>query len=311
MGKPRPSGGKPALERTPDVPPGAAKEGIPVSIDLHVHSSASDGTLPPAAVVQAAWAAGVTALAITDHDTMDGVAEAMAAAERLGIELVPGVELNTDRTYGEVHILGYFIPPDAHGFYSLLAQRREARVQRGLKMVERLQELGFRISFDDVLRVAGGGAITRPHVARAMVEAGCVASVQEAFQRYLYTGGPAYVPRDPFSAFDAVRAILEAGGVPVLAHPGRMTEEGKQLIPALVEHGLQGLECYYPEHSPEETEHFLALAAKYDLVVTGGTDAHGPGSGHDRRIGSVSVPPGAVEALKERRERLVRQGRRS
>jgi len=280
-----------------------------VSIDLHVHSNASDGTLSPAAVVEAARAVGVTALALTDHDTMDGVSEAMAAAEALGLELVPGVELNTDRTWGEVHILGYFIPPDASGFYELLARRREARVRRGEKMVQRLQELGFRISFDDVLRIANGGAITRPHVARALVEAGCVASIEEAFARYLYTGGPAYVPREPFSAFDAVRAILDAGGVPVLAHPGRMSEEGKKLIPELIEHGLQGLECYYPEHTPEDTEHFLALAAKYDLVVTGGTDAHGPGSTHDRRIGSVSAPPGAVEALRERQARLAR-GRR-
>ena len=280
-----------------------------MSIDLHVHSNASDGTLSPAAVVEAARAVGVTALALTDHDTMDGVPEAMAAAKALGLELVPGVELNTDRTWGEVHILGYFIPPDAGGFYELLERRREARVRRGEKMVQRLQELGFRISFDDVLRIAGGGAITRPHVARALVEAGCVASTEEAFQRYLYTGGPAYVPRDPFSAFDAVRAILDAGGVPVLAHPGRMSEEGKKLIPELIEHGLQGLECYYPEHSPEDTEYFLALAAKYDLVVTGGTDAHGPGSGHDRRIGSVSAPPGAVEALRERQARVAR-GRR-
>jgi len=275
-----------------------------VPIDLHTHSTASDGTLPPAAVVRAAHALGVSGLALVDHDTMDGVPEAMAAAEALGIRLVPGVELNTDRTRGEVHILGYFIPLDASGFLAMLARRREARVRRGEEMVRRLQALGFDITFDDVLRIADGGAITRPHVARALVEAGCVRSVEEAFARYLYTGGPAYVPREPFSAVDAVRAVLDAGGVPVLAHPGRLSDES--IIPELVDAGLQGLECYYPEHKPADTERFLAIAEKYDLVVTGGTDAHGPGSSHDTIIGSVSAPPGAIEALWERRERLLR-----
>jgi len=278
-----------------------------LSIDLHVHSSASDGTLSPAAVVRAAHAAGVTALALTDHDTTDGVAEAMAAAAALGVELIPGVELNTDRSRGEVHILGYYIPLDDQRFQGLLAHRRGARVRRGQAMVQRLQALGCAITFDQVERIAQGGAITRPHVARALVEAGCVASVEEAFRRYLHAGGPAYVPHEPFSPVEAVRAVLDAGGVPVLAHPGRMEDEG--IIPELVAAGLQGLECYYPEHTPADTRRFLELAAKYDLVITGGTDFHGPGSSNDRPIGSVSAPPGAVEALKERRARLARDRR--
>lgn len=276
-----------------------------VLIDLHVHSTASDGTLSPAAVVEAAHAAGISVLALTDHDTMAGVPEAMAAAARLGIQLIPGVELNTDRTYGEVHILGYLIPPEQEAFQELLAHRRAARVRRGQRMVERLQELGCPITLDQVLRIAQDGSITRPHVARALVEAGCVASMEEAFRRYLYTGGPAYVPHEPFAPVDAVRAVLAAGGVPVLAHPGRM--QHREIIPMLVEAGLQGLECYYPEHSPEDTERFLALAAKYDLVVTGGTDFHGPGSTADRRIGSVSAPADVVAALQERQARLVRE----
>lgn len=277
-----------------------------VTIDLHVHSTASDGTLPPAGVVRAAHAAGVTALALTDHDTTAGVAEAVAAARETGIQLVPGVELNTDRSRGEVHILGYLIPLEDGAFQELLARRRGARVRRGEAMVRRLQELGFDITFEHVRRIAGDGAITRPHVARALMETGGVPSVAEAFGRYLYTGGPAYVPHEPFTPVDAVQAVLAAGGVPVLAHPGRLEDEA--IIPELGEAGLQGLECYYPEHSPADTRRFLALAAKYDLVVTGGTDFHGPGSTGDRAIGSVSAPSSAVDALYERQTRLARAG---
>ncbi|MBO8141602.1 MAG: PHP domain-containing protein [Firmicutes bacterium] len=272
-------------------------------IDLHVHSTASDGTLSPAEVVRDALDQGVSVLALTDHDSMDGVPEAVDAAARLGVQLIPGVELNTDVDAGEVHILGYFIPLDSEWFQALLASRRRARVERGEKMVRRLRELGCDISFDAVKRLARGGAITRPHVARALVEAGYARSVEDAFARYLYTGGPAYVKRENFTPEEAVKAVLKAGGVPVLAHPGRLSDEG--IIPGLLAAGLQGLECYYPEHTPEQTDRFLALANEHDLVVTGGTDAHGPGSRHERRIGSVSAPADVVERLMERKARLA------
>lgn len=270
-------------------------------IDLHVHSTASDGALSPTALVEEARARNIQVVALTDHDTMDGVAEAQAAAERMGIELIAGVELNTDSPAGEVHVLGYYIPLENQAFQELLANRRRARVVRAHKMVERLRTLGMTIEYADVERFAGQGAVGRPHVARALVAAGYAADVREAFDRWIYTGGPAYVKRESFSPTEAVAAVREAGGVPVLAHPGRIRDQS--VIPELIEAGLEGLECYYPEHTPQQTEHYAALAREHDLVVTGGTDFHGPGSPHKTQLGSVPVPPSAVRELAERRGR--------
>lgn len=271
-------------------------------IDLHVHSTASDGTLSPAAVVAEARASGVAIVALTDHDTMDGVPEALAAGEAEGVRVVPGVELNTDSSAGEVHVLGYCISPQEEPFRRLLESRRRARTVRAHKMVERLRELGMPIKFADVERAAGGGNIGRPHVARALVAAGYARDVREAFERWLYKGGPAYVKRDSLTPVEAIEAVKAAGGVPVLAHPGRIADQS--IIPRLIEAGLEGLECFYPEHSPEQTERYLALAQRHGLLVTGGTDFHGPGSTHATPIGAVSAPPEAAEELLRRwRER--------
>lgn len=297
-------------------------------IDLHVHSTASDGTLSPSEVVREAHARGLCAIALTDHDTMDGVAEALQAGMRLGVEVIPGVELNTESTAGEVHVLGYFPPPEGwspeadpagHGagvvgavidreFYDLLASRRDSRAERARKMVQRLRELGMPLSYEDVLRQAGDAPVGRPHIARALLEAGYVESVKEAFDRWLHRGGPAYVPREKLSPAEAVQAIIDAGGVPVLAHPGRI--DGQWVIQELIDAGLEGLECHYPEHTPEQTERYLGLAREHGLVVTGGTDYHGPRSPHDADLGSLPVPPEAVEQLKERVRAVRRRGRR-
>lgn len=297
-------------------------------IDLHVHSTASDGTLSPSEVVREAHARGLCAIALTDHDTMDGVAEALQAGMRLGVEVIPGVELNTESPAGEVHVLGYFPPPEGwspeadpagHGagvvgavidreFYDLLASRRDSRAERARKMVQRLRYLGMPLSYEDVLRQAGDAPVGRPHIARALLEAGYVESVKEAFDRWLHRGGPAYVPREKLSPAEAVQAIIDAGGVPVLAHPGRI--DGQWVIQELIDAGLEGLECYYPEHTPEQTERYLGLAREHGLVVTGGTDYHGPRSPHDADLGSLPVPPEAVEQLKERVRAVRRRGRR-
>jgi len=297
-------------------------------IDLHVHSTASDGTLSPSEVVREAHARGLCAIALTDHDTMDGVAEALQAGMRLGVEVIPGVELNTESPAGEVHVLGYFPPPEGwspeadpagHGagvvgavidreFYDLLASRRDSRAERARKMVQRLRELGMPLSYEDVLRQAGDAPVGRPHIARALLEAGYVESVKEAFDRWLHRGGPAYVPREKLSPAEAVQAIIDAGGVPVLAHPGRI--DGQWVIQELIDAGLEGLECHYPEHTPEQTERYLGLAREHGLVVTGGTDYHGPRSPHDTDLGSLPVPPEAVEQLKERVRAVRRRGRR-
>lgn len=297
-------------------------------IDLHVHSTASDGTLSPSEVVREAHARGLCAIALTDHDTMDGVAEALQAGMRLGVEVIPGVELNTESPAGEVHVLGYFPPPEGwspeadpagHGagvvgavidreFYDLLASRRDSRAERARKMVQRLRELGMPLSYEHVLRQAGDAPVGRPHIARALLEAGYVESVKEAFDRWLHRGGPAYVPREKLSPAEAVQAIIDAGGVPVLAHPGRI--DGQWVIQELIDAGLEGLECHYPEHTPEQTERYLGLAREHGLVVTGGTDYHGPRSPHDADLGSLPVPPEAVEQLKERVRAVRRRGRR-
>lgn len=272
-------------------------------IDLHLHSTASDGLLSPAAVMAEAHRRGVRVVALTDHDTMDGVAEARKAAAELGLTLIAGIELNTDSPAGEVHVLGYYVDEDDAGFQQLLASRRRGRAERTVRIVERLQRLGYDISFADVQRIAGDGALARPHVARALTEAGYVADMKEAFDRYLHRGGPAYVKRESFSPREAIDAIVAAGGVPVLAHPGRIKDDS--VIEELVADGLQGLECYYPEHDAEQTERYVAFAAEHDLVVTGGTDFHGPDSHHEKRIGAVSAPADVVQRLLERRRRLA------
>lgn len=264
-------------------------------IDLHVHSTASDGTLSPTRVVQEARAHGVKVLALTDHDTMDGVAEAQAAGCAEGVQVIAGVELNTDSPAGEVHVLGYCISLGNEAFRALLEGRRRARTVRAHKIVDRLNELGMRVEFDDVARLADEGNIGRPHIARALVAAGYAADVREAFDRWLHEGGPAYVKRDSLSPADAIAAIKAAGGVPVLAHPGRIRDQS--VIAELIEAGLEGLECYYPEHSPEQTKRYLDLARRHGLIATGGTDFHGPGSTHRTSIGGMPVPVEAAEQL--------------
>lgn len=276
-------------------------------IDLHSHSTASDGLLSPTELVEEAVRRGVDVLALTDHDTMAGVPEASAAAERLGVHLLPGVELNTDAPRGELHILGYLVSGEEGPFARLLATRQHRRHRRAHKMVEKLRGLGVPVRMEAVERHAQGGVIGRPHVAQALVDAGHAATVGEAFAKFIGSDRPGYVKRDAFSAQEAVQAILNAGGVPVLAHPGRLADEA--YIPPLIEAGLQGIECHYPEHSPQQTARYVAIAQAHDLVITGGSDFHGFASDTPRQLGSVSVPEDAADRLYDRQRRLARQTR--
>ncbi len=237
-------------------------------------------------------------LALTDHDTTDGLDEALAAGRRYRVDVIPGVEINTDTGMHEVHVLGYFIDAADDAFQAFLGQRRAGRVERAARMVEKLRALGVRVEWERVQAIASGAAIGRPHVARALVEAGRVASVQEAFERYLSRSGPAYVPRTRLSPEEAVAAIARVGGVPVLAHPG-WGASGPVLerVPQLVEHGLRGIEVYHPDHTPDGVSAYLDVARRYGLVATGGTDYHG--GGHTAgQLGSVPVPPEVVPALR-------------
>jgi predicted metal-dependent phosphoesterase TrpH len=257
---------------------------------------------------------GVTTLALTDHDTTGGLTEALAAAEMLGIELIPGVEINTDVGEHEVHILGYFVDPARPSLQSFLARMRDGRLHRAEEMVRRLGSLGAMIEWSRVAEIAAGASVGRPHVARALVEAGWVGSTREAFARFIGRHGPAYVPRSKLTPEEAVECIARHGGVPVLAHPGWLglrrsqyaREPGRasgpvvERLPDLIAHGLAGIEIYYPDHTPEMIQEYRRLAERHGLVVTGGTDYHGGGLATRVPMGSVAVPPDVVPALRAR-----------
>jgi len=254
---------------------------------------------------------GVGVLALTDHDSTAGLAEAAAAGETYGVEVIPGVEINTDVDAHEVHILGYHLDYTHAALQTFLSQRRADRMTRAARMVERLRALGVRIEWARVGEIAGGGAVGRPHIARALAESGVVASPQEAFERFLGRNGPVYVPRTRVTPEEAVEAILRAGGVPVLAHPG-WAANGPVLerLPTLVGSGLAGIEVYYPDHTPAMIAAYLEVARRYGLVATGGTDYHGGGLATRAPLGSVGVPPEVVPALRARWEALRAAARR-
>ncbi len=272
-------------------------------IDLHSHTTASDGSLSPRELVQEAVRRGVRILAITDHDSTEGLAEAITeAAKHPPLEIVPGIELNTDVEGGEIHILGFFIDRHAEWFQVLLRELREERVQRIYRMAERLGVLGLPIDPQEVFALVKEGSAGRPHVAQVLVQRGYVKTVREAFDRYLKNGGPASVPRKKLSPETAIDVIRRAAGVPIFAHPGLSGKD--ELIPELIRAGLQGLECYYHEHSPVQTATYLQICKDHDLVATGGSDYHGPHLGRTNHVGLPSVPYAAYEALKAAHQRL-------
>jgi len=263
--------------------------------DLHIHSTASDGSYSPQEIVAEALACGLSAISITDHDTVEGLKPAIEAARGTGLELVPGVELNTDWEGTEVHILGYYLDYDApwlQNFFSKLKQAREKRVRAILR---KLNDLGISLSYEQVEKVAGSGSIGRPHIARVIADAGYASSPEDAFEQYLRREAPGYVPRQSIDPFTAIDIILEAGGVPVLAHPGLMGRD--DLIPEFVEKGIIGLEVFYPKHTPEMIAKYSWYCRKFGLVITGGSDFHGPGFDYPP-IGSCTVPQRTVEILK-------------
>ncbi len=252
--------------------------------------------MSPSRVVRVARDIGLAAVAIADHDTSAGVEEALEVGERLGVEVVPALEINTDLGDREIHILGYLVWPLPARLSSLLGRMRAAREGRIDEMVRRLKICGVDISAARVREIAGKGVIGRPHVARAMVEAGKARSVEEAFEAYLDIGRPCYVERYKITPQEAVREIALAGGVPVLAHPGSAKRD--DLIPELVRVGLKGIEVYHPDHDPVTVKRYLGLAAREGLIITGGSDSHGE---DDRgpTIGRATVPYSVVTGLKE------------
>jgi predicted metal-dependent phosphoesterase TrpH len=276
-------------------------------IDLHTHSTASDGTLEPEAVVELAAKKKLAALALTDHDTVAGVAHAAAAGRRLSVEVVPGVEISVHSEIGALHLLGYFVQEEHAGLQAKLAEWCGARRQRARRIVEKLAALGFLIPWERLEKAAGSGALGRPHVARELVRAKAVRSVEEAFERYLRRGRPAYVSREMPEPEEAIALIRAAGGVAVLAHPATLWLKGAALearVKELRTQGLAGVEVHWSGHSARQRRELAALAKKLSLVATGGSDFHGdtkPGIqlGSGRR-GNVRVSDDVLKELRER-----------
>lgn len=261
-------------------------------VDLHAHSTASDGAKSPADAIAAAHAAGLAAFALTDHDTLGGVPEAQAAADAVGLRLVPGVELSVHQGEVEVHILGLHIR-DVSAMQSQLEIYRDRRVTRAEAIVERLGTLGVPLEMSAVLTAADGGAVGRPHVARALIAGGYVKDNREAFDRYLAAGRPAYVDKERLEVAEGIALIHAAGGIAVMAHPAG--DGRRERIEPLVALGLDGLEVRHPSHSSEDAKRIKALADFFDLVPSGGSDWHGAMQG-GRVLGALNVPFEWLEA---------------
>ncbi|MEE8392227.1 MAG: PHP domain-containing protein [Anaerolineae bacterium] len=275
------------------------------NIDLHIHTTASDGVCTPSEVVRLALERGLVAIALTDHDTLGGVAEARQVAVGTGLEVIAGVEINSEGGWGDLHFLGYCVNLGNDFLQERLQEMRDARVVRARKMLERLRDMGMTLKWEKVRSLAGGDSVGRPHVARALLDQGCVETVREAFDRFIGNDGPAYVPRLRLTPPEAIRAITEAGGIPVLAHPAHSRPPAVERIPEFVGYGLRGVEVYHPQHSLEEVEVLLALCQEYDLLVTGGSDFHGPSVRDGVSLGTVHVPWECVERLREARTRTA------
>lgn len=248
-------------------------------IDLHTHTRYSDGSLTPTEVVELAVRKGLTAVAITDHDTIDGLEEALAAGERLGLEVVPGVELNLEHDQVTMDLLGYFFdscPGDE--MQAELAELRGYRDERNARILARLAEVGMPIAPEELAAIAENGAAGRPHIGEAMRQRGYVDSIGDAFRRYLRRGGPAWVDRRRLSFAQAVRLLRESGGLPIIAHPGLIRTDRSglaRIVRDAARLGVVGLECYYPLHDDETVAACLGLCDRYGLVPTGGSDFHG------------------------------------
>ena len=280
---------------------------VATTLDLHTHSTASDGLHTPSELVELARQAGLTTIALTDHDTTNGLAEAQAAGAAAGVTVIPGIEINTylPQGRGEAHVLGYYLDtanPDLQSFLQFL---RDARVKRGERMVALLRDQGFDVTWERVRKLAHG-TVGRPHVALALMEKGYAESISDAFDRYISPGRPAYVPRFKMAPEDAVRLLRSVRGVPVLAHPMRLYGLEDDLLPRLMAAGLLGLECYYGEYDDATVEHLLALAEQHGLAATGGSDYHGPNV-HPTPLGGRYVPLEAATRVRELADRLANE----
>ena len=265
--------------------------------DFHCHSTASDGVLSPADLVKLAYKQGVRVMALTDHDSTEGLEEARAAIEP-DFTLIPGVELGTDIPGAEIHMLGLFLDPAQPELQEILKKLRDGRLGRGEGIVKKLQEMGKEISWEQVQRIAGDASVGRPHIAQALLDNGEVETIKEAFDKYIARNGPAYVERDKMTPVEAVETIVRMGGIPCIAHP-RDLENIDDMLAELKAAGMVAMEVYYKDYAPDEVERLRQLAEKHDLLALGGSDYHGlhgpnepfPGGQH------TPVPEASIEAL--------------
>jgi len=266
-------------------------------VDLHIHSTASDGRLGPAEVVRKSAEYGLAVIAITDHDTVDGIVPALAAARAFpGLRVIPGVEINTDVPNGEAHVLGYFIDYTSHELGDTLEGLRHSRRGRAQGMIAKLGDLGIYIEWQRVQEIAGGSSIGRPHIAQAMLEKGYITSIKEAFTKYISRDGPAYVEREKIAPVEAVKLVLRAKGLPVLAHPFTINDP-EMMIVELKAAGLVGIEAYYGNYTAGEVGRLVSLARGHNLIATGGSDYHGLDEGSETMIGGADVPMEVAERL--------------
>ena len=266
-------------------------------VDLHIHSTVSDGRLSPAEVVRKSAEAGLTVIALADHDSVDGTVPALEAAQTSPwLRVIPAVEISTYVPKGEVHVLGYFIDYTHRELQATLKRMRNSRREQAQGMITRLRELGLPIEWQRVKEIAGSGSTGRPHIAQAMLEKGYIASIKEAFDKYISWGGPAYVERDKMSPIEATKLILRTSGLPVLAHPLTISDP-EMVIAELKAAGLVGMEVYYKDYTEDERNGLARLARKYKLIATGGSDYHGLDASTETMIGGTDVPLESAEQL--------------
>lgn len=267
--------------------------------DFHTHSTASDGRLTPTELVDLAAGQGVKYHALTDHDSTEGMAEARKAAEKHpGYVLIPGVEMGTDIEGAEVHMLGLYLSPDDAKLQEMLAKLREGRLGRGEGIVKKLRAMGIMIEWERVQQIAGDAAVGRPHVAQALVEAGYVSKVAEAFDKWIGRNGPAYVERDKMTPAESVRCIVERGGLACLAHPADMADLDNLLV-ELKQAGMAAMEVFYKDYPPETVERLRVAAEKHGLLPLGGSDYHGIFGNDEPLPGNIPLPDSSVERMLE------------
>ena len=268
-------------------------------VDLHMHSTASDGTLPVEELMKLAASVGLKTISLTDHDTTAALDTAIKVGNELGMEVIPGIELSADDNGNEVHILGYFINYDNEKFQQELEKFRDTRLGRAEAMVKKLGELGMPISYERVLEIAGNAAPQRPHIAEALKEAGYITTISEAFDKYIGNDGPAYVDRARIGTVESVELINGVGGLAVIAHP-TYVKNLEKVLPPMVEAGMVGMEIHYGHYDDATVAELLKLADRYDLIATGGSDYHGRADGGQVFIGEHEVPPVVIEQLKSK-----------